>query len=198
MTKEMPSDNDLIRLVAEQDSAAFDLLHNRYKQELRRHLLRMVRDEGAAEDLLQEVFLKLWENAGRLAEHGALKAWVFRVGTNLALNRLRRVRRRKELPLEIPGGAYDEADESFAPGWMVDASSLGPDALAEQAEQRGIIRRLVNELPDGKREAIRLVYDSGMEIREAAQMLGVPSGTVKSRLHYAAKRLARKWEDIEG
>ena len=81
---------------------------------------------------------------------------------------------------------------------MVDASSLGPDALAEQAEQRGIIRRLVNELPDGKREAIRLVYDSGMEIREAAQMLGVPSGTVKSRLHYAAKKLARKWEEIEG
>jgi RNA polymerase sigma-70 factor (ECF subfamily) len=80
---------------------------------------------------------------------------------------------------------------------MVDASSLGPDALAEQAERHGILRRLVDELPERKREALRLVHDAQMEIQQAAEELGVPEGTVKSRLYHARKQLARRWQEVE-
>jgi RNA polymerase sigma-70 factor (ECF subfamily) len=199
MNESRPSDNELIRLIAREDSHAFDLLYSRYGEMIRGHLLRMIRDTARAEDLLQEVFLRLWENAARWDERGKLKSWLYRVATNLALNHLRWLRRRKERTIEfVKPGERDEAEGEMTPSWMVDASSLGPDVLAEQMERRILLNRLVDELPESKREAIRLVYDAGMEIQEAAEKLGVPAGTVKSRLHYAAKKLARKWEEIEG
>jgi RNA polymerase sigma-70 factor, ECF subfamily len=157
----------------------------------------MVRDTHAAEDLLQEAFLRIWTRAGQWQGEGPAKAWIFRIATNLALNHLRSVRRRKETPLEPHPDPTDDADESYVPGWMVDASSLGPDALLEQAERQEIARKLVGGLPKEKRDVARLVYIVGMEIRQAAEKLGIPPGTAKSRLFYARKQLADGWREIE-
>ena len=78
---------------------------------------------------------------------------------------------------------------------MIDTATLGPDALLEQAERREELRLLIQELPEEKREVLRMVHDSEMDIREVAEALGIPEGTVKSRLHYAAKRLAKSWKN---
>ena len=192
-----PSDGELVRRIVEHDAVAFEALYARYEGVLRRHLLRMVREDAVADDLLQEVFLRVWRRAHQWSEGGALKPWLFRIATNTALNHLRTVRRRKEQRLEVAAEPEEETDETFAPGWMVDASSLGPDGLLDQVERYRLMWRLVDELPESKREAMRLVYDAGMEIREAAEALGIPEGTVKSRLHHARKRLAQQWEEIE-
>lgn len=188
-------DETLVGRIVEQDVAAFEILHARYENLLRSHLVRMVRDSHAAEDLLQEAFLRLWTRAEQFHGRGSFKAWLLRVGTNVALNSLRSQRRRRESPIEMPVDADDpDDDETFVPAWMIDTSSLGPDEAREQMEQRQRVRDLVSSLPEGKREAIRLVYEVDMDVREVAAVLAIPEGTVKSRLHHATKTLASRWE----
>ena len=79
---------------------------------------------------------------------------------------------------------------------MIDAASLGPEAMLEQAEQSELLQGLVDGLPEEKREVFRLVHEVEMDIRETAATLGIPEGTVKSRLHYTMKRLAREWKEL--
>jgi RNA polymerase sigma-70 factor, ECF subfamily len=189
------SDRDLVDQILERDAHAFEALLARYREPIRRHLLRFTRDDAAAQDLVQEVFLRVWTRAAQWDGRGAFKAWLYRIATNLALNHLRTLRRRHEQPLEIEDDDEDEGD--LVPAWMVDASALGPDAAVETTEEWERIRRLIDTLPDAKREVFRLVHEMEMTVRDAADELGIPEGTAKSRLHYAKKRLARDWQEME-
>jgi len=199
MTKNLmiPVDSDLVERILERDAPAFEMLMARYQESLRRHLLHTVRDSDAAEDLLQEVFLRVWTRADQWNGRGPFKAWLFRIATNLALNYLRSIQRRKQQPLEMATNAYDESDDSQIPSWMVDLSSLGPDEAFEHAERYEQLHRVIGTLPDEKREVFRMVREEEMDIREVAELLGIPAGTVKSRLHYATKHIARQWRAIE-
>jgi RNA polymerase sigma-70 factor (ECF subfamily) len=109
---------------------------------------------------------------------------------------LRTVRRRREQPLyrEREGGEVEDED---VPAWIADDAALGPGAAVERSERLAEMRRLVDELPQGKRELVRLVDELEMTVRDAALQLGIPEGTAKSRLHYARRRLARQWQDLE-
>ena len=191
-------DRALVARVAAGDGEAFETLFARHADGVRRHLQRMVRHGGAADDIMQETFLRLWTRAEQWDGRGSLRAWLFRIATNLALNHLRSVRRRRQRPLELPAPEplSDEDDEPLAPAWMIDASALGPDAVAELAEERDRLHRLVERLPDDKREVFRLACEAELPVREIAEALDIPEGTVKSRLHYARKRLAREWRDL--
>ncbi|MFL5803661.1 MAG: RNA polymerase sigma factor [Roseiflexaceae bacterium] len=192
------SDHDLMARVRERNVGAFEALCERYGEPLRRHLLRMLRDADAAEDLLQETLLRMWTHAAQWDGRGAPRAWLFRIATNLALNHVRTLRRRRQQPLDIPPDPADPDEEPAIPGWMIDRASLGPGDALELAERLALLRRLVAGLPEEKREVLRLIHDAEMEIGEVAQTLGIPPGTVKSRLHYATQRLAREWRDAEG
>lgn len=193
----MPSDRDLVKGIRERDGQAFEALFDRYAGRIRLHLLHMVHDGAAAQDLVQEVFLRVWTRAEQWTGSGTFKAWLYRIATNLALNHMRAARRRREQPLVVPGDRGDGEEEERMPAWMSDASALGPDAKLELAEQRALFRRLVEGLPEEKREVFRMVHEMEMSMRDAAEELGIPEGTVKSRLHYARKRLAREWQALE-
>ena len=188
------SDHDLVARVREGDAEAFEVLFARHAARVRRHVARIVRDPSAADDLAQEVFLRLWTRAERWEGRGAFPAWLRRVATNLALNHLRSLRRRRQRPLSLPRPDPNEEDEGLVPGWMIDAAALGPDAVAERAERDERLRQLVDELPDEKREAVRLMYEEDLDVTGVARELGVPEGTVKSRLYSARKHIAREWE----
>ena len=190
-------DRELIGRIRQGDEAAFEQLAGRHASLLRRHLVSMVHDRAAAEDLLQEVLLRLWTRAEQWQGSGSVRGWLRRTATNLALNHLRAARRRRERPLR-PAPAEPEGEEDLVPGWMIDTATLGPDAALERAELRRRMRRLMDELPGEKREVLQLVYDEEADVEEAAQRLRVPPGTVKSRLHYARKHLARKWTQGKG
>ena len=192
-----PSDRDLVERIMEREACAFEVLVQRYVEDVRRHVNRIVRNDTVADDLVQEVFLRVWTRAGQWTGQGPFRAWLLRIATNLTLNHLRSVRRRREQPLENPLSAIDGEDENQVPGWMIDTSTLGPDAALEQVERRRLLWHYVDELSEEKREVLRMVYDAEAEMREVAERLGVPEGTVKSRLHYARKSLARRWQDIE-
>jgi len=191
------SDQDLVERIRERDARAFEALLNRYQELIRRHLARIVRDSAAAQDLVQEVFLRVWTRADQWNGRGSFKAWLYRIATNLALNYLRTVRRRREQALVIEDSWDKDEDDSRVPAWMIDASTAGPDAAAELTEQRRTLRRLVDGLPEQKREVFRLVHEMEMSMRDVADELDIPEGTVKSRLYYAKKRLAREWQELE-
>jgi RNA polymerase sigma-70 factor (ECF subfamily) len=193
----MPSDQNLMERVCKRDARAFEALFERYGELIRRHLARITRDDATAQDLVQEVFLRVWTRAAQWDGRGPFKAWLYRIATNLALNHLRSVRRRREQPLDTPDELADDEEENSIPAWMIDDSALGPEIILELAERRERLRRLVGRLPDEKREVFRLVHEMELSMRDAADELGVPEGTVKSRLYYAKQRLAREWRDQE-
>jgi RNA polymerase sigma-70 factor (ECF subfamily) len=193
----MPSDQDLIERIRQHDTQAFEILFERYQELIRRHLVHIVRTNAAAQDLGQEVFLRVWTRAEQWDGRGSFKAWLYRIATNLALNHLRSVNRRREQPLPFDGNEDEDEEGHFVPAWLIDASTLGPDTSLELAEQRGLFRRLVEALPKEKREVFRLVHEMEMSMRDTADELGIPEGTVKSRLYYAKKHLAREWQGLE-
>ena len=83
------------------------------------------------------------------------------------------------------------------PDWMIDTAALGPEAICMQTERRQRYRQLLDSLSEEKREVFRLVHEAEMEINAVAERLGIPEGTVKSRLHYTRKTLARQWQAWE-
>jgi RNA polymerase sigma-70 factor (ECF subfamily) len=184
-------DEALIESIQDQQAWAFEALYARYAGAIRRHICNIVRDEPAAEDLLQETFLRVWRSAGQWQGQGSFKGWLFRIATNLALNHLRARRRRPEQPLEAPDTNVDDDDLPDTPAWLVDTASLGPEAVVEQVEQGARLQQIIQDLPEDKRELLHLVHRMELSLREAADELGIPEGTAKSRLHYAREQVKR-------
>jgi RNA polymerase sigma-70 factor (ECF subfamily) len=193
----MPPDCELMQRIVNRDERAFDLLFDRHRDALYGRLLRIVRSESRADDLLQEVFLRLWTRADQWAGRGAVRAWLMQIATNLALNDLRADRRRRTQPLETPPAPGEGDEEGLVPAWMADASVVQPGDAAASAEHGELLAALIASLPAEKQEVLRLTYEEDMNVREAAEELGIAVGTVKSRLHYARAELAQQWKALQ-
>jgi RNA polymerase sigma-70 factor (ECF subfamily) len=192
----MPSDQDLVQRILERDAHAFEVIFERYAETIRQHLARLVENDASAQDLVQETFLRVWTRAEQWDGRGSFAGWLYRIATNLAFNHLRSMGRRRELPLEPEDDDASVKEGNLFPAWMMDPSP-GPDATFESAERHERLRHLVQGLPEDKRGVLYLVHEMEMSIHDAADELGIPEGTAKSRLHYAQKRLAREWQDLE-
>ena len=184
------SDPELIRQIQAGNPAAFEELFARYRPAMQAHIARIVREPAATEDLVQEVFLRVWTRAEQWQGSGSVKGWLYRIATNQSLNHLRSVKRRPQQPLEIP--TDDGDDDNPVPGWMVDASALTPEAQLERVEQAELIGQLIDALPPDKKDVLRMVYDDEMDLHSVANALDIPEGTVKSRLYHGRKKLAEQ------
>ena len=189
------SDPQLIRQIQAGDPAAFEEFFERFRPAIEAHIARIVREPAATEDLVQEVFLRVWTRAEQWSGSGSVKGWLYRIATNLSLNHLRSVKRRPQQPLEIPS---DDDDDSPVPGWMVDASALTPEAQLEIVEQQKLLGQLVNDLPPDKQDVFRMFYAEEMDLHSVASALEIPEGTVKSRLYHSRKRLAQQLKGLDG
>lgn len=193
----MQDEHEVVRKVGAGDVRAFEALFARYHEPIRRHVRRVVRDPATAEDLTQEVFERVWTRAGQWNGRGTFQAWLFRVATNLALNQLRSQRRRPQEPLlrrEVaPAELADEPPEA----WLVDPAAVDPSEAAERGVDRARVRQLLTGLPEDKRRVLELVHIADMDLATVAEALGIPVGTVKSRLYYARKRLAQAWRELD-
>jgi RNA polymerase sigma-70 factor, ECF subfamily len=189
------SDETLMAGILARDAHAFEALFDRYAAALHCHVGFMLHDDAAAHDVVQEAFLRVWLRAEQWDGRGTPRAWLYRIAANLALNDLRTVQRRRELPLELPPDPDDEDTGGFVPAWMIDNATLGPEAAVERNEQRAFHRQALARLPDDKREVFHMVHELEMSLRDAADALDIPTGTVKSRLHYARKTLEREMGD---
>jgi RNA polymerase sigma-70 factor (ECF subfamily) len=178
--------------VRQGDEGAFDLLLSMHEQAVRGRLSRIVHDHAAVEDLVQEVFLRLWNRAGQWDGRGSVAGWLLRTAVNLALNHLRTVRRRRTQSLDGEG-AGDE-DKSTVLERLPDEDMPTPEEAVRCLEQRQVLRRMVGNLPQAQREVVRLAHEMECDIANIADQLGIPPGTVKSRLHYARGKLANMWQ----
>ena len=184
----MESDQDLMGRIQRGDAAAFDALFDRHGGAVRRRLAAIVRDEYWVEDLTQEVFLRLWTRCRQWSGRGSPAGWLGRIATNLALNHLRSQRRRPQKPLLARPDGEDDPQRT---DWPADELAFDPAELLERAERLESFRRRLDALPEAKRAVMKMVYEEDMDIATVAEELGIPEGTVKSRLHYALKRLGR-------
>lgn len=182
------SDDELMERIQQRDADAFEQLYTRYREPIRRHLLQILHSDDAASDVLQEVFVRIWTHADRWSRQGRFKAWLFRVATNRAISELRTLRTRREQPLQR--SVTPPAQEQVTPAWSIEAEALGPEAMVGAAEERSRYLSLVERLPAGQRIVFRMAYEAEMDLREIAETLGIPEGTVKSRLFYARRWLA--------
>lgn len=185
------TDSHLIRRIQAHDGGSFEVLFSRYRQMIAVHIIRIVRDPVVAEDLVQEVFLRVWTRADQWDGRGKVKSWIYRIATNLSLNHKRAMKRRPQQQLE-PQVNEMQDEESQAPGWLIDTSALTPEALLEDTEQQQLLWQLINELPTDKREVFQMVYDDEMDLHSVASTLDIPEGTVKSRLYHSRKHLRKQ------
>ena len=175
---------ELLRLTSAGDRAAFGELFDRNSSIVLGLLLRMLRQRPEAEEVLQEVFLQVWREAGRFQpERSAPRSWMLLIARSRALDRLRsrQSRERRE-------------DEAVRTAWLDGQPVALPAVLGEleAAERRHRIAAALGRLPDEQRQAVELAFFEGLTHRRVAERLEQPLGTVKSRILLGLKRLRRE------
>lgn len=163
------------------DAAAMNALYDRYRVEVHSWLVHATGDAAEAEDLYQEAWLKIIENASRF-NGGSFRAWLWRIVRNLAIDRARK--KRPLLTLDGDGGDDgDGADE--VPG----DDGSGAFAAMEEAEMRAAAKRAVLSLAEHEKEVVLLRVESSLGFKEIARILGIPVNTALARMHRALAKL---------
>lgn len=168
------SDQDLILRVAKGDRLAFRTLYARHNIRVFRFILRFIKDEGQAEDLIGEVFLDVWRQADRFEGRSSVSTWILGMARFKALSSLRKTTE-AELDEEQAAAIADEADT--------------PETVSQKLDKAKAIRRCIDQLSPEHREIVDLVYYQEKSISEVAEIVGIPENTVKTRMFYARKRL---------
>ncbi len=163
----------------------------RYERELFAYLRRYLGSAELAEDVFQATFLSVHLKCQLFEESRSFRPWLYAIATNAAIDATRRAKRTKMVSLD----ATHEKDDSDV-GQLTDlleSSELDPADSLSQAERSQLVRSALEQLPESMMSVIHLVYYQGMKYREAAEVLNVPVGTVKSRLHAAIAKLTDVW-----
>jgi len=164
----------LIGRIASGDRLAMKVLFARHHLRVFRFVVRLVRDEGVAEDLISEVFLDVWRQAGRFEGRSAVATWLLAIARFKALSALRR-KPDQELDEEAAGAIEDQSDD--------------PEVVLAKKDKGAVIRECLKGLSVEHREIIDLVYYHEKSVEEVAEIVGIPEATVKTRMFYARKKL---------
>jgi RNA polymerase sigma-70 factor, ECF subfamily len=169
------SDETLIERIAAGDKLAMQALFVRHRTAVYRWLLRFVRNQTLAEDLLSDVFLDVWRQAGRFEGRSSVSTWLISIARFKALSASRR-RTDAQLDETIEATVADTAND--------------PEVALQEKDRGELLRQALTWLSLEHREIIDLVYYHEKSVDECAQILGIPVGTVKTRMFYARKKLA--------
>ena len=173
------------------DSHALEVLIQRYEAPLFNYLFRYLSNREAAQDVFQASFLQVYSKSDQFDPSKKFKPWLYTVATNQAIDYQRRNHRKTTISLDASyGGDDDETAGTLHE--ILESAENDPSYAMDSSEQAQLVRDAVNELPAILRETVNLVYFEEMKYKDAADILGVPVGTVKSRLHAAMKKLAEK------
>ena len=179
---ESSTDEQLIERIAGGDQLAMRALFARHRLRVYRFVLRMVRDETLAEDLLSDVFFDVWRQADRFEARSAVSTWLLAIARFKALSALRR-RLNVEFDDEMAATIEDRADN--------------PEIALQHKRDVEVLRHCLMKLSPAHAEVIDLVYYHGKSVKEAAQIVGISDATVKTRMFYARKKLAQLVQDTD-
>ena len=184
-----PADADAIARARAGDHEAFRVLVERYQARAFRLALRVMRDEEQARDVVQEAFLKVYRSLDRFEGRSSFYTWLYRVVMNLCLDAKRRDRSDRHVEWDEehalhtdPASASDAVSETRR-------AEVDPGGELERAELRVAVASAIETLPDDARRTLVLREVDGLSYAEIAKILGIPKGTVMSRLHHARKRV---------
>ncbi len=166
------------------DLDSFNRLVLAYQDLIYNQAYRMIGEEELADDATQNAFISAYNHLGSF-RGGSFKAWLLRIVTNACYDELRRRKRRPTIPLEPLDDAGEEVE---SPSWMVDPADR-PEELVQRVELQNAIQHCLDKLPDDFRSAVVMVDVQGLDYSEAADSIGTPIGTIKSRLARARLRL---------
>jgi RNA polymerase sigma-70 factor (ECF subfamily) len=169
------SDEVLIGRIANGDRLAMQVLFARHHVRVYRFVLRLVRNEATAEDLISDVFLDVWRQANRFEGRSAVSTWMLAIARFKALSAMRR-RKEDELDDEAANAIEDPSDD--------------PEVAMEKTDKGEILRKCLTALSPEHREIVDLVYYHEKSVEEVAEIVGIPENTVKTRMFYARKKLA--------
>jgi RNA polymerase sigma-70 factor (ECF subfamily) len=169
--------------------AFFEALVEAHYRRIYNLIYRMVRSETDAADLTQETFVRVYRALPRLRAEGAQTAWIRRIATNLCLDFLRR-RRAAPSVSSLDARQTEESDTLLS--WDIPDPSSEPDRVFASKERASMLCRAVDSLPEDYRTVVVLHHIEEMRVEEIADALGVPAGTIKSRLSRARHELYRK------
>lgn len=175
---------DFLQRIAERgDVDAFRKLFQSYAPRVKSYMMRQGADANTAEELAQETMLTVWRKAGLYSgEKGSATTWIFTIARNLRIDRLR-----KELTwVALPDGHDEEA-----------STDALPDELMSENERRVRVQQALAGLPADQYEVVSLSYIEGLSHSEISERLGLPLGTVKSRMRLAYQKIRELVEDLK-
>jgi RNA polymerase sigma-70 factor (ECF subfamily) len=177
--RQRPSGETLINRIGQGDKLAMHELFISLRTRVYRFILRIVREQSLAEDLVGEVFLDVWRQAGRYEGRSSASTWVLSIARNKAFSALRQ-KARKEVGIENAAEIPDQADD--------------PETTLQRQSNGAIFRQCLLALSVKHAEVIDLVYYQNRSVKEVAAIIHIPENTVKTRMHLARKHLAKVLE----
>jgi len=188
------SDEDLLERFRRGEAEAFGILVRRYERELYGYLRRYLSDGCLAEDVFQNTFLQVYIKSGQYERGRPVRPWLYTIATHQAIDAMRRNGRHQAVSLDE---TRMEPGEGEVAGLLELLESQGPSPVeaATAQERRQQVRAGVDRLPEFLRQVLILAYYQGLKYREIADILSIPVGTVKSRLHAALVKLQEAWAE---
>lgn len=185
-------DEELLARLRDGERDVFGTLVRRYERELYGYLRRYLGDDDLAADVFQNTFVAVFVKIAQYEPGRPARPWLYAIATNQAIDAARR-RARRGATLAADVSVGDPGDD--APPLLEAQPAREPDPASEVAlsEERKQVREAVERLPDLLRQVVLLAYFQGMKYQDIAAALGVPLGTVKSRLHAAVAKLGEGW-----
>jgi len=184
-----PPDNELVERFKSGDRRAFDELVRRYQHRVFTLAMRWMGDEQIANEVSQDVFIALFRSLKNFRGDAQLSTWIYRVVVNHCKNR-RQYRRRRKMTRHEPLEG-DRATDDDAPKRQIAGDGPAPDASVHQSDAERLIREALDQMEEDQRVIIVLRDIEDLSYEEISELLELPRGTVKSRLHRARAQLAR-------
>ena len=191
------SDEELLKLFRAGNASAFDALVHRYEGELFGYLNRYLRNRELAEDTFQTTFMAVYQKAETFEEGKMFKPWLYAIATNQAIDASRKRKRRQTISLE---NEWDSGESSAKAGSLRDvleSNNEKPDSSAMMDEKKVQVRKAIDTLPENLRQVLLLAYFHEFKYQEISEVLEIPLGTVKSRLHAALEKFQQSWERMQ-
>ena len=167
----------------------------RYQRELFHFLVRFLGDRASAEDVFQETFLQVHQSAAQFDTTRRFRPWLFTIAANKARDLMRSQARRPTNPLQATISPGDEESGQYID--LMEATSPAPGQSLEREELQKLVHGTVMSMPDHLREILLLSYFHQFPYKQISDILAIPLGTVKSRLHAAVAHFADRWRAIE-
>ncbi len=191
---EKRTDAELLACFSEGDEAAFREIVNRYKNGLYAFLKQFLNHQDMVEDAFQETFLQLFTSRASFDTSRPLRPWLFTIAANKAKDALRKRQRTAATPIgtiaDSQEMSFDEVINTLTSDSTVPYESLEKNEISSQVGQ------VIADMPENLREILILAYFNKFSYKQMAQILSIPIGTVKSRLHTAVGRFAKEWKNI--